>query len=388
MLPRVALLVETSRNTGRGILQGIARYSRVHGPWSFYTYERELHSGVPRWMTSWKGDGIIARIEDQQMADRLLRIGCPVIDVLGQVSLKGVYSFDTSSPGTAGRAAEFFLNAGFRHFAFCGYKGIPFSDRREVTFENQLRKAGHPVRIFQSKAPPGRAEDIQDTEQMGLERAAAIVAWIRKQPRPLAVFACNDTCAQQVLNACREHGIRVPEEIAVLGVDNDEVLCNLCDPPLSSIELDADGLGFRAAALLHRLMRGAGPGRESFVVEPSRLVERGSTDVVAIEDPITVGAVRYIRDHVGEGIAVKDVLAHTERSRSDLEQRFRRWLGRSIREEILRRRMDRVCHLLRETGLPLDQIAARAGSAGPAHLCRLFQKRLGQTPTTYRNLQK
>ena len=201
---------------------------------------------------------------------------------------------------------------------------------------------------------------------------------------PLAVLTCNDTCAHQVLNACREHGLRVPEEIAVIGVDNDDVLCNLCEPPLSSIEPDAHGLGYRAAALLDQLMTGGGAGAESVLVAPARLVERASTDVVAIEDPITVEAIRFIRDHVGDGIAVKDVLAHLQRSRTDVETRFRRWLGGSVREEILRRRLDRVRPLLRDTTLGLHPIACLAGFATAAHLCRLFQRRFGQTPTEYR----
>ncbi|HWF19027.1 MAG TPA: substrate-binding domain-containing protein, partial [Verrucomicrobiae bacterium] len=279
---------------------------------------------------------------------------------------------------------------------FCGYWNIPFSDRRAAAFASCLRTQGYKLRVF----PPvsGSVEtgdglsrlpsDIQAVERRGLGRERAIAAWLRKQPRPLALFACNDVCGQQVLNACREHDIKVPDEVAVLGVDNDDVLCNLCEPPLSSIEPNTERLGMEAAALLDAMINGKRINSGTVQIRPLRVVERASTDVVAIEDPVTVQAVRYIRDRVGEGISVKDVLASVGRSRTDLEQRFRRWLKSSIRVEIIRRRIDRACALLRQTDLGLDDIARQTGCSTTAHLCRLFQNRLQQTPTEYRHAQK
>ena len=285
-------------------------------------------------------------------------------------------------------AADFFLNAGFRQFAFCGYQGIPFSDRRAEAFRNYLALQDLAVcqpPVQGSLAPPTH---IQATERRGLDRERTLAGWLRKQPRPLALFACNDVCAQQVLNACREHGIKVPEEVAVMGVDNDDVLGNLCEPSLTSIEPDTDRLGYEAAALLDRMMRGKKPKPGMTQIPPLRVVERASTDAMAIGDPITVKAVRFIRDHVDDGISVKDVLAGTGRSRTDLEQRFHRWLKTSIRGEIIRRRMDRVCSLLRQTDLSLNEIARRTGFNTTAHLCRLFRGRLGQTPSRYRHFHK
>lgn len=251
-----------------------------------------------------------------------------------------------------------------------------------------LAAHGRKLRVF-TRVAKNRSSNIQAIEQSGLGTEAAIAGWLKKQPRPLALFACNDIRAQQVLNACREHGIKVPEELAVMGVDNDDVLCNLCEPPLSSIEPDTERLGYEAAALLDRMMKGKvagdGPIRQ---VPPLRILERASTDVVAIDDPITVRAVRFIRDHIGDGIAAKDVMTHVGRSRTDLEQRFQRWLKLSVRSEIMRRRMDRVCSLLQQTNLGLNEIASRAGFSTAAHLCRLFQQRLKQSPTEYRNACK
>ncbi len=381
---RVALLIETSRIYGRGILRVIAHYARVHGSWSFVTVERELHSGVPEFLGSWRGQGIIARIEDQRMADKLRKLRCPVVDVLGQRAFEGIPSFDTDSNVVAQVAADFFLRSGFEQFAYSGYKGVPFSDRRGDAFASYLERKGKRVLFVPSETGAGKAGHIQAVEERGIAAEKRIAEWLSVQQRPLAVLACNDVRAQQVLNACREYGIRVPEEIAIMGVDNDDVLCELCDPPLTSIEPDTERLGYEAAALLDRLMAGERPRTGVTLLPPRRIVERTSTDMVAIDDPIMVQAIRFIRQEVGTGIAVKDVLANVGRSRTDLEQRFRRWLRTSIHAEILRRRLERVSTLLKQTDLTLSQIGNQTGFSTAAHLCRLFQKHFGVTPTTFR----
>ncbi len=387
-MPRVALLVETSRAYGRGILRGVARYARVNGPWAFFTVERELHSGMPNWLYSWRGDGIIARIEDRRMAAKLLKLNCPVIDVLGQARFEGIPAFDTDAKAVALMAADFFLRAGFNHFAYCGYKGIPFSERRGEAFGEYLASKGKRVAQVPSKLGFTENTDIQAVEQRGMAAEEGIAQWLKKQSRPLAVFACNDVLAQQVLNACRENGVRVPEEVAVVGVDNDDVLCTLCEPPLTSIEPDTDRLGYEAAALLARAMAGAKPTEAIIRIPPARLVERGSTDVIAICDPLMVQAIRYIRNEVSAGIAVKDVLSHVNRSRTDLEKRFRHWLGTSIASAILSRRLDRVRTLLGETDLTIKDVARQSGFTSAAHLCHLFQRYFHQTPMQFRARRK
>jgi LacI family transcriptional regulator len=383
-VPRVALLVESSRSYGRGILRGIARYAHAHGPWSLFTAERDLHGGVPELFSTWRGSGVIARIENRRMAGRLLRLGCPVVDVLGQAKLPGIPSFDTDAEAVARIAGEFFLRAGFQHFAFAGYPGVPFSDRRKAAFAACVGDHGHAVRVLPAITAASQRKNIQAIELAGIAAERAIANWLKHQAGPLAVLACNDVRGQQVLNACREHNIRVPEEVAVMGVDNDDVLCALCEPPLSSIEPDTERLGYEAAALLAALMRGQRCEAAVTQIPPLGLVERCSTDTVAIDDPVTARAVRFIRDNVNRGVAVKDVLAHVQRSRTDLEQRFSRALKSSVRQEILRRRFERVCSLLRQTNFSLNEIAERAGFSSASHLCRVFQHRYRQSPTAYR----
>jgi LacI family transcriptional regulator len=383
-LPQVALLIGFSRNYRRGILHGIANYTRASGPWSCFTPEQSLYGGIPDWLKTWKGDGIIACIDTPRAAKELLRMNCPVVDVLHNARFAEIPCFDTDAGIVAQLAAEYFLKSGFRHFAFCGFPGIPFSDRREAAFVEFLSDRQFEVPVFSVRPKKNLPLDIPAAERQGIGRAAAIVAWLRRLPRPLALLACNDICGQQVLNACRSHGIKVPEEVAVMGVDNDEVLCNLCDPPLSSVEPDTERLGYEAAALLDRMMRGKRVRHGLVKVPPHRVVERASSDTVPIEDPVTAKALRFIRDHVGEGIAVKDVQAHVRRSRTDLENRFRRHLNISVSTEIWRRRMDRVCSLLQETDLRLGEIARQSGFATDSHLCRSFKARFQMTPAEHR----
>ena len=382
---KVALLIESSRIYGRGILRGIAKYAHLRGQWSCFTEERELHSGIPAWLATWNGHGIISRIEDRKMAAALRKTGLPVVDVLGNARFSGISTFDTDARAVAKLAADFFLNAGFQHFGFCGYRKIPFSERREAAYCDYLAEKKKKVRVFAPPLPQGAHSHIQAIEQHGLSMEKSIAGWLANQPRPLALFACNDIRAQQVLNACRESGIKVPEEVAVMGVDNDDVLCNLCQPPLSSIEPDTERLGAEAAAMLDAMMRGKKPAAPLIQISPLRVVERSSTDIVAIEDPITVQAVRFIRDHVHEGISVKDVLSAAGRSRTDMEKRFRRWLKSSIRAEIVRRRLERAGSLLRQTNLGLETISKMTGFSTTSHFCHLFQQNQGQTPSQYRN---
>ena len=383
-IPRVALLVESSRNYGRGILQGVARYARTHGPWSCYTQERELHSGLPEWLKNWKGDGIIARIEDRRMAGRLVELGLPVVDVLGQIRDERVIGFDTDAAAVARMAADFFLQSGFQHFAFSGYSGVHFSDKRRAALETYLATLGRTLLQAPSESGLESLSHIQAMEQHGLSAQRQIARWLKAQPKPLALFACNDVRAQQVLNACREHGIRVPEDVSVMGVDNDDVLCVLCEPPLTSIEPNTDELGYQAAETLAQMMAGKQPQRFFTSVPPRRLVERTSTDIIALTDPVMVEALRYIRNEVGTGIAVKDVLIHVGRSRTDLENRFRQSLNCTVHDEIFRRRMALVCRLLRETGLSLREVATRSGFTTVAHLCRNFRLHQGLTPSQFR----
>ncbi len=200
-------------------------------------------------------------------------------------------------------------------------------------------------------------------------------------------MAATDDRAHHVLNVCGEYGIAVPDEVAVIGVDNDEMLCDLCDPPLSSVALNPMKVGYEAAALLDRMMRGKLPPKGRILIPPLGVVMRRSTDLLCISDPDLAAAVRFIREHACEGIAVDDVVRRIHISRSTLKRRFTSILRRSPNDEIHRLQIDRVMQLLSTTKLPLAKIAESAGFRHVESMCKLFKRKTGMTPGGFRKMR-
>jgi LacI family transcriptional regulator len=326
---------------------------------------------------------VIARIENRRIARAVEDLGLPTVDLRGLLIDLGVPRIVTDDEAVARLAVGHFLERGFRHFAFCGFLGADYSDARSACFERLVGEAGHSCHVYRAAERP-TATGTEALEQRGWAAEAEVGRWVEALPKPVGLMACNDIRAQQVLTACRASGVAVPDEVAVLGVDNDDVLCDLADPPLSSAEPDTHRIGFDAAALLERMMAGEPAPGGIVTVPPLGVVTRRSTDVLAVEDRAISRAVRFIRDHACEGITVEDVLAELPLSRSIFERRFARIFGRTPKAEILRTQLERVKRLLAETDLPLKQIASRTGFQHPEYLCAAFKERTGQTPGQYR----
>lgn len=381
--PRVALLVESSRAYGRGLLHGIAEYVRLHGPWSIYLAERGLGDAPSAWLQDWSGDGIIARIENRKIARVVRDLKVPTVDLRALLTDLGVPRIVTDDAEVARMGFGHLRERGFRHLAFCGYVGADYSDNRSESFARLVEAAGFACHVYRPERP-AYAAGTEAREQQGWTAEAEVAQWILGLPKPIGIMACNDIRAQQVLTACRGIGLAVPDEVAVLGVDNDEVLCDLADPPLSSIVPDTHGIGFEAASLLGRMMGGECVSDTLRTIPPLRVITRRSTDVLAIDDRAISHAVRFIREHACDGITVGDVLADLPYSRSVFERRFVKIFGRSPKAEILRTQLERVKCLLAETDLPLKQIAAKTGFLYPEYMSAAFKERTGQTPGQYR----
>jgi len=382
--PRVAILVESSRGYGRGLLNGIADYLRVHGPWSVFFEERDLSDPPPDWLTGWKGQGVIARVETRVLAKAISDLGCPAIDLHGLLPDLGMPLIDTDDCAVTRLAIEHLLERGFRHLAYCGFVGTNYSDRRSNYFTHRVEELGLTPLIYHPSARVHMA-GTERQEQQGWMHEADVARWISALPRPVGMMACNDIRGQQVLNTCREAGIAVPDEVAVVGVDNDEILCDLAAPPLSSVIPNTRRIGYEAAALLTRLMAGEPASTQPIFIEPLGVVTRQSSDVLAVGDRDVAAAVRYIREHACEGIMVEDVLAVVPVSRSILERRFTQSLGHSPKEEISRVRLRRIKQLLAETELSLAQVATMTGFQHPEYLSVMFKSKTGQTPGEYRS---
>lgn len=381
---RVILLIESSRAYGRGCLVGIGAYLRDHGPWQILHWERGPSDELPALAKRWRSHGVIARIENEKTARAVARLGVPVVDLRGSHQPANGTMLDTDPEACARLAADHFLDRGFRRFGYCGYPGVDFSDRRCEHFVRYLERLGHPVAVFR---PAGRRTGVKDSrirETSGEVGASQISVWLRQQHRPLAVFACNDVRGRQVLAACARAGLLSPEEVAVLGVDNDEVICSLSLPPLSSIRPDTFQIGYEGASILDAMMNGRPAPAKSILVPPQGIVVRRSSDVLALEDAELVFALRFIRDHACEGITVGRILKQLAISRATLERRFQRMLGRSPKAEIERVRLDRARRLLVETPYKLQQVAAMIGYRTAAQFALAFKRQTGQTPGQYR----
>ena len=372
--PKVALLIETSNAYARGLLAGIEDYLIAHGPWSVYLGERGRGDQPPDWLAKWDGDGIIARIENRSIARALAAMRAPVVDLSAARLLPRAPVVTTDNAAIARLAVQHFTERGFRHFAYCGAARFAWSVARGEYFSLLVRGHGHTCATY---APPG-------PRVSGDAEVDAIARWLCALPKPVAVFACYDAHGQRVLDACRRAGLAVPEEVAVLGVDNDELLCALTPPPLSSIRLNTQRTGWQAAALLALMMAGGKVPADTLLVPPLGVVTRQSTDVLAVDDPPVARALHYIREHACEGIGVSEVLRHCPMARRTLEARLKALLGRTPREEITRVQMNRVKELLAGTDLALAEIAGRAGFRHPEYLSVVFKRETGVTPGEYR----
>jgi LacI family transcriptional regulator len=395
----VALIIESSRGYGRGLLWGIARYVRDYSPWSLFCQDRGLGEDIPAWLRHWKGDGIIVRVESSAMERVILRKRVPAVNLRSLPRLH-LPLIETDDDAVAQLAAEHLMERSFHVFGYCGFAGVDYSRRRQVSFEAAVAAAGYPCHVYppvrrtiRRRIPGIPAVDtsasrgqgrIRQHEQHGLLYEEALIQWVTSLPKPIGIMACNDIRGQQLLNACREAKVSVPEEVAVIGVDNDRLLCELSDPPLSSVEPDTRRIGYEAAALLDRMMQGERPPSETLFVPPRGVVTRQSTDVLAIDDREVALAVRYIREHACEGINVGDVLRKVPMTRVTLKRRFEKLLGRSPKAEIVRVQLSRVKRLLAETDMSQSRIAELAGFNHPEYLSALFKSKTGQTPGQYR----
>lgn len=374
--PRVALVVETSMVPGRGMLRGIAEYAREHGPWSIYCEPRGLDHTPPAWLRRWRGDGIIARLSSRQLTAAVAKTGVPVVDTLG-VAPDPNFPIVHPDDWAIGRmAAAHLLERGFRHFAFCGVRAI-WSQRPCEAFCATIRAAGSDCQLYELPLDH-RARQSLDADQRRLAR------WIQRLPKPAGIMACSDPRAQILLEACRQAGVVVPDDVAVIGVGNDDTICEFCDVPLSSVVPGHRQVGYEAARLLDRLMRGLPAPREPLYLAPLGVVTRQSTDVIAVDDGETKAAVQFIREHACQPIRVQDVADHCLLSRTEIKRRFRRLLGRSIHDQIVGERLKRAQQLLADTELPIAQVARAAGFGRQEYMGVVFKARMGQTPGQFR----
>ena len=386
-VPQVALLLETSTEYGRGLLRGILRFSRLHGPWSLCVAPGHFDQALPK-ARSWKGNGIIARISSRGMEARIGATGLPFVasslfesSALLQAGRYG--EIRTNSVEIGGMGALHLLDAGLQNFAFCGFAACYWSAAREMSFCETLKARSRTCSTHHITSANWRQR--HDWIKRWERERPIMASWLKSLPKPVGVMACNDACGRDVLQVCASEGLRIPDDAAVIGVDNDEMLCELSNPPLSSIALDLDKAGYEAARLLNDLMTGARNGKGRLVqVEPTRVVTRRSSDVNVADDALVAAALRFIRDHAKQVMSVDQIAEDLRVSRRTIERRFLHSVGRTILSEIIRCHLRRAKQLLVETDLPCHAIAVESGFGSLKSFTRSFKQNEGTTPQGFR----
>lgn len=376
---RVALLIESSRAFGRGVLEEIAESLRERR-WVITYQEGGLSELLPAWLRSWEGDGIIARIEDRRIARALVRKRVPVVDLRGVCPIPGVPVVTTDDAEIARLAAAHLRSCGFRHFAYCGYEGAANSQLRGKVYAEFFREAGRPCHVFKVREP--RLATVRAQEQYGWTHREDLIAWLRSLPKPVGVMACNDARGHQLLNAARDLGVSVPDDVAVIGVDNHKTVCELTVPPLSSVEHNTAGVAREALNVLDRMLSGKPPPAEPVLVKPCRVVPRQSTDVLALADPNLRKAMHAIRTQPPR--RVDEIARICGLSRRDLERRFAAAFGHSPLQETLAVQIQTAKRLLTETDWPLYRVAEAAGYRYAEYFNTAFKRQTGVTPGRYR----
>jgi LacI family transcriptional regulator len=375
--PVVALLVETSNAFSRELLYGVRDWMHANESWAIHLSEHGRGNQPPSWLSSWRGDGIIARIENDAIATAVRDCAVPTVNV-SAVGLAPEFSAVISdSVAIAGEAAVHLLERGLRHFAYCGDARFSWAQRHCDNFVTFLESRGHRCDIF-----PSTVADANDWSK----KQVKLAKWLKSLPKPVGVMACYDIRGQEVLDVCRAIGLRVPEDVAVIGQHNDELLCELCDPPLSSVIPNARRVGFEAAEMLGRLMKGKSIPKHRIEIPPIGTATRQSTDIVAVEDESLAQAMHFIIKHAHEVISVDDIAQAAGISRSLLERKFREAFGRSPWDQVVQLRLRKAELLLAQTRLSIAEIAERSGFGTPEYFSAAFRKLTGNSPRSARGI--
>jgi LacI family transcriptional regulator len=384
-IPHVALLFETNEQAHRDILRGVLRYERSNGPWSLHVAEGRAGEQRLLTMKTWGGAGVIGVIQNRAYARAVMAAGVPavLIDPMdesrlppGLLTRHSVLASDLHAIGEM--AATYLLERKFTHFAFVGeIQGINWSRERGDAFAARVGKAGFLCHTY----GPLSAREKKD---WGVERDR-LCAWLKTLPKPVAVFAAMDVRGRQVLDACLTAGLVVPHEVAVLAVDNDDLICDSTTPPLSSIALDTERMGYEAARILDEaIRRKRSPKRVTRSFPPLGVVTRRSTEAIHIGDPLVTRALEFLWLNASNPIGVPDIVNHAGVSRRLLELRFRAALNATPLEELQRTRLKRVRTLLAETNLSVTAIAKQCGFTDKSYLGKVFRRAFRTTMTKFR----
>lgn len=376
---KVILLFDQMRVTGRGIMRGVINYSRIYGPWKFHTLPPFYRRNQKRILTdisikNLNADGII--MDDREVTENLIKSKLPFIAIDIESKIPNMANIYANEKKIGEIAAKHLMERGFKNFAYCGYDDLYWSHERSESFKKTLQKAGFETIFYHQ--PKSKINRKWENEQY------ILIRWLKTLPKPVAIFAGNDDRGKNVAAACKLAEFKIPDQVAVLGTDNDDLVCELSDPPLSSVALNWERAGFEAAELLEKLIQGKNIKKPTVIIQPTNVATRLSTDVLAIDDQDVCQAIRFIRDHSKELIQVNDVVDSVTLSRRVLEKRFRQILGLSIFEEIRRVRVNQIKTMLITTNMSILEIVMSVGYSNVHNVARYFKQETGLSMQDYR----
>jgi LacI family transcriptional regulator len=379
---KIILLLDFAEEYSKSLMKGINTYSREFGPWIFCRmplFHRETVGldGILKWALEWKADGIIGQLYNDKEIGKFVQAGIPVIAQDFKERFTEIPNITGAYHETGQLGADYFLKKGFTNFAFYGFGDIVWSRERAEGFEERLKSTGHQVHYFEHKK--ARSTELWYYKPSSLSR------WLKSLPKPIGLMACDDNQGQHITEACRYLGIRIPEEVAVLGVDNDEMICDLSDPPLSSIALDVEKGGYDTARLLDHMIRNGITESHDIIVKPTQVITRHSTDIYATNDDHIATSLKFIHQNIDKNLHVDEVVKQVPLSRRALEKRFLEITGYPVYKYIFNLRIEKFTQKLLDTDMSVFEIALDMGLTDSKNIARQFRQVKGCSPSVYRN---
>ncbi len=379
-----------SHNT-QGIMGGITEYMRNNTDWQLIVWPDSSFESL-EFLKRRGCKGAFVSVQTSTKAQQLLKLGIPVIALNTMQDMLNLPYISADSEWVSRMAFEYLAAKHFSHLGFFGLAQARWSRERLHHFSRFAAHAGHTVRVFECEQA-AIADEIPFAKlwiNMVLnEGQQDLVNWLRDLPKPAAILASCDILACHLCNVAREAGLAVPDDIAILGVNDDQALCNLCDPPLSSITFDFKKAGIEAAELMSRLISGQDEPQGQWIrIQPAYVKSRRSTDIFAIDDADVIAALKFIRQHAHKPLQVDDVAHAVCVSRRSLQMKFQKSLGRSVHDQIVLAHFETAKALLIDTNLPIDEIAVRSGFHYTTNMRRVFKERTGLLPHKYRHAHR
>jgi LacI family transcriptional regulator len=378
----IALVLPVRLQENLGILDGITEYERAHAEWRFFLDDQTVSATDPKWLFTRKFDGVICRHASTQLLEYCIEHGVPCVDLEDSGNrLAGAPKLRPDNVAIGHMGGEHFLDRGYGHFGFCGFSSENWACERRKGIVEAIEAVGLKCEVMETEYPKVL------TPYWDLGEQALMQAWLEDLPTPIGIMCCNDLRALQLVEAVHDVGLSIPEEVAILGVNNETCRVKLSRPALSSIEVNLKEWGFKAAQAIDHLLNGKSYPDESFI-EPLPVVVRRSTDTYAVDDPVIAKALKIIKSEACQTLRVDDLARRVNVSRSGLERRFRKLLRRTPQEEIRSFKINRVKQLLLETEMSLAEIAETTGFEHPEYLSVMFKRLTGESPRDYRQRSK